>query len=198
MAEVGLHRAELRTPDPRPSRPTAAPTSTTGSKLAYEEALEGRDAAAQNRVILLSDGQPTIGITATDAILAMSKGYNSEGVGLTTIGVGTDFNPELMRGLAQQADGNFYFLENAGAVNEVFSDELSYFTVPVAFDLKLELSAGAHYNFGRAYGSSFWKDTPCSAAASRCPACSWPTANPTPTRPPRAAAAAVARRCWSS
>ena len=63
-----------------------------------------------------------------------------------------------MRGLSQQADGNFYFLENAAAVTEVFGDELSYFTVPVVFDLKLELAAGAHYNFGRAYGSSFWKD----------------------------------------
>jgi Ca-activated chloride channel family protein len=157
MAEVGLRRAELRTM----IRTLVANGGTAlhdGLKLAFEEGLKNKDGARQNRVLLLSDGQPTVGITATDAILAMSKGYNSEGVGLTTIGVGTDFNPVLMRGLSQQADGNFYFLENAAAVNEVFGDELSYFTVPVVYDLKLELTAGAQYNFGRAYGSSFWKD----------------------------------------
>ncbi len=157
MAEVGLRRAELRTM----IRGLVANGGTAlhdGLKLAFEEGLKNKDGARQNRVLLLSDGQPTVGITATDAILAMSKGYNSEGVGLTTIGVGTDFNPVLMRGLSQQADGNFYFLENAAAVTEVFGDELSYFTVPVVYDLKLELTAGGQYNFGRAYGSSFWKD----------------------------------------
>jgi len=35
--------------------------------------------------------------------------------------LGSDFNIELMRGLAQQADGNFYFLEDAGAIDEVFT-----------------------------------------------------------------------------
>ena len=138
MAEVGLRRAELRTMI-RALTANGGTALHDGLKLAFEEALKSRDGARQNRVLLLSDGQPTVGITATDAILAMSKGYNSEGVGLTTIGVGTDFNPVLMRGLAQQADGNFYFLENAAAVTEVFGDELSYFTVPIVYDLKLEL-----------------------------------------------------------
>jgi Ca-activated chloride channel family protein len=86
----------------------------------------------------------------------MSRAHNSDGIGLTTIGLGTDFNAALMRDLALQADGNFYFLEDSAAVGEVFTEELSYFTVPVAFDLRLRLSAGAAYAFGRAYGSPFW------------------------------------------
>jgi Ca-activated chloride channel homolog len=157
LTEVSLRRAELRALV-RGLVATGATALHDGLKAAYEEAFRGRDSGRQNRVLLLSDGQPTIGITSTPEILNMSRGYNSEGMGLTTIGVGSDFNPELMRQLAQQADGNFYFLENAGAVKEVFGQELSYFTVPVAFDLKLSLEAGAQYNFGRAYGSSFWKD----------------------------------------
>jgi Ca-activated chloride channel family protein len=90
----------------------------------------------------------------------MSKAHNSEGTGLTTIGLGTDFNAQLMRALAQEGDGNFYFLENAAAVSEVFTEELSYFTVPVALDVKLELAAGSQYVFNRAYGSSKWAATP--------------------------------------
>jgi Ca-activated chloride channel family protein len=89
----------------------------------------------------------------------MSRGYNSDGVGLSTIGLGSDFNINLMRDLALQADGNFYFLEDSGAVREVFDEELDFFVVPVAFDLQLSLTAGAGYDFGRAYGTPLWEDT---------------------------------------
>jgi Ca-activated chloride channel family protein len=107
---------------------------------------------------LLSDGNPTIGITDSPSIIEMSKDFNSRGVGLTSIGLGTDFNVALMRDLALQADGNYYFLENAGAVSEVFDEELSFFTVPIAFDLSLSVTAGADYEFGRAVGSPLWVD----------------------------------------
>jgi Ca-activated chloride channel homolog len=158
MAEAGLRRAQLRELV-RGLQATGGTALYAGLRSAYEEALKHYDSGRQNRVILLSDGQPTVGITSTSEIMAMSKGYNSEGVGLTTIGLGTDFNPQLMRGLAEQADGNFYFLESSAAVSEVFTEEVSYFTVPVAFDLKVELEAGSPYKFGRAYGSPFWKDS---------------------------------------
>jgi Ca-activated chloride channel family protein len=110
-------------------------------------------------VILLSDGNPTAGVIATDSILSDSRAYNSDGIGLTTVGLGADFNIALMRGLAQQADGNFYFLEDAGAVGEVFEEELSFFVVPVAFDLSLTVEAGPDYDFGRALGTPFWSNS---------------------------------------
>jgi hypothetical protein len=64
-----------------------------------------------------------------------------------------------MRGLAQQADGNFYFLEDVGAVREVFEEELSFFVVPIGFDLRLSVEAGPDYDFGRSLGSPFWTNT---------------------------------------
>lgn len=130
-----------------------------GLRAGYTELMAHYDSSRQNRVILLSDGVPTAGVTASGPILEMSRGYNSHGVGLTTIGLGADFNIELMRDLALQADGNFYFLEDTGAVSEVFTEELSYFVVPVAFDLKLSVAEGEAFRFGRALGTPFWVDT---------------------------------------
>jgi Ca-activated chloride channel family protein len=130
-----------------------------GLLAGYREVLANYDSTRQNRVILLSDGNPTAGLTASSQILEMSRAYNSDGVGLTTIGLGQDFNISLMRDLALQADGNFYFLEDAGAVSEVFTEELSFFVVPVAFDLELSLSEGEAYSFGRAFGTPFWQDS---------------------------------------
>ena len=131
-----------------------------GLERGYQEVFAHYDSGRQNRVILLSDGEPTAGITDADSILELSRRYNSDGVGLTTVGLGSAFNYQLMRGLAEQGDGNFYFVEDAGAVEEVFTEELSYFTFPIAFDLHLQLQAGQDFTFGRAYGSSFWTDTP--------------------------------------
>src|SRR6185369_12075885 len=67
----------------------------------------------QNRVIFLSDGLATAGNTSTSAIIDMATSRIIRGIGLTTIGVGTDFDAPLMRGLAERGAGNFYFLENA-------------------------------------------------------------------------------------
>lgn len=158
MQDITLHRAELHTI----AASLVAGGSTNfyaGLEAGYKEVFANYDSGRQNRVIMMSDGEPTSGVTDTQAIIDMSRSYNSEGVGLTTIGLGTSFNVELMRNLALQADGNFYFLENSGAVDEVFTEELSYFTVPIAYDLTLDFKTGTQYAFGQAYGSPLWQNT---------------------------------------
>ncbi|MCP4448991.1 MAG: VWA domain-containing protein [Myxococcales bacterium] len=137
-----------------------------GLELGYQQVQSAFDIERQNRVILLSDGNPTVGTTSTEGIEAMSAGYNSEGLAITSIGLGTSFNVQLMRGLAEQGNGNHYFLENTAAIEEVFTEELAYFTVPVAFDVTLDVQAGSLYDFKRAYGSSFWQDNPTGGSIS--------------------------------
>jgi len=152
MVEVRGHRNDLL----GLVRGLAASGSTNlhdGLERGYDEILGHYDSGRQNRLILLSDGNPTVGITDTARILDMSAAYNSDGVGLTTVGLGTDFNLQLMQGLAEQADGNFYFLESGTAVDEVFTEELAYFTLPVAFDVTLEVRSGDFYQVDRISGS---------------------------------------------
>lgn len=110
----------------------------------------------QNRVIFLSDGNATAGDTSQADILAMAASRVALGIGLTTIGVGNDFDVLLMRGLAEQGAGNFYFLEDPAAASEVFSEELDYFVQPIALDVQLEATAGAGYQFGEVVGSHLW------------------------------------------
>lgn len=158
MADVGPNRGELR----RLATgllPGGSTNISEGLEFGYREVLEDYDITRQNRLIMLSDGEPTAGLTDVQEILDLSRAFNSDGVGLTTIGLGTDFNLELMRGLAEQADGNFYFVEDAPAVEEVFTEEVDYFTVPIAFDIKMQMKPGEQYEFNASYGSSFFKTT---------------------------------------
>jgi Ca-activated chloride channel family protein len=111
----------------------------------------------QNRVIFLSDGLATVGTTSTPAIIEMATSRITRGIGLTTIGVGNDFDAPLMRGLAERGAGNFYYVEDAAAADEVFTDELDYFMSPLALELQLEATAAAGWELRRAVGSSLWK-----------------------------------------
>ncbi len=129
-----------------------------GLELGYEQVMARHSGELQNRLMILSDGQPTAGITGSDAIINMSRNYNLEGVGLTTIGVGTDFNEALMRELAEQGDGNFYFVESQAAIEEVFVEEVETFTVAIAEDLELALNPGTAYRIRGVFGTSIWED----------------------------------------
>ncbi|HEY4054991.1 MAG TPA: hypothetical protein VGM39_00235, partial [Kofleriaceae bacterium] len=50
--------------------------------------------------------------------------------------------------------GNYYFLEDAAAASEVFTEELDYFLTPIALDLTLNVTAGSGWTFNGAVGAS--------------------------------------------
>ncbi len=110
----------------------------------------------QNRVILLSDGLATAGNTSQQAIIEMASGYVSKGIGLTTIGVGDSFDVELMRGLAERGAGNFYFVEDASAATEVFTEEVDVFMSPIALDLEIHASTTSGWKMLEVVGSKSW------------------------------------------
>ena len=127
-----------------------------GLKQGFDLSVAALATDRQNRVIFLSDGLATIGNQDPQAIIAMADSYVERGIGLTTIGVGQDFDVTLMRSLAEHGAGNFYFLEDPSAATEVFQQELAYFVTPIALDITLDAVAGTGYNFGEVVGSTLW------------------------------------------
>ena len=117
-----------------------------------------QDPERESRVIMISDGMPTAGITDMNQIISMAESHLNTDVGLTTIGVGLQFNVDLMRGLAERGAGNFYFLEDTAAIEEVFVEELSYFVTPVAFDLDLSVTLTAAYGLSEVVGTTLWSE----------------------------------------
>lgn len=139
-----------------------------GATNIYDGLRAGLDALGeppnerQNRVIFLSDGRATAGNTDPVAIKEMALGYVSRGIGLTTVGVGLDFDVALMRGLAESGAGNFYFVEDAEAATEVFTDELAYFLTPIALDVELTATSAPGWSFTDVVGSTLWEARPTS------------------------------------
>lgn len=112
--------------------------------------------AEETRVVLLSDGTPTKGITATGKFVALAKGYATMGIGITTIGVGKAFAVDVLRDIAELGAGNFYFLDQPAAVKEVFTEEVKTFLVPVALDVEIEVEVGDWWIVREGYGTNGW------------------------------------------
>jgi Ca-activated chloride channel family protein len=78
-----------------------------------------------NRVLLISDGLANVGETNPDALVARAAELFDRGVSTSTIGVGRDFNEDLMIRMAVSGGGAGWFVESPEDFVRIFSAELS-------------------------------------------------------------------------
>jgi Ca-activated chloride channel homolog len=108
-----------------------------GLQTARSLVANARKEGSVNRVILLSDGQPTEGLVETQELTALVRDMRAEGLTVSAIGVGTDFNEDLMQGFAEYGAGAYGFLEDAGQLASLFQRDLAQAGTRVARDVAL-------------------------------------------------------------
>jgi Ca-activated chloride channel family protein len=89
--------------------------------------------------MLISDGLANQGITSPRDLGQMAARATEWGVGVSTVGVGYDFNEVLMTTIADYGAGNYYFLENPQAFAEVFKKEFEATRNVVAGNAELRI-----------------------------------------------------------
>lgn len=77
-----------------------------------------------HRIILLSDGLANVGPNTPADLGRLGAALIKENISVTTVGVGTDYNEDLMTRLSQKSDGNTYFVESAVDLPNIFTAEL--------------------------------------------------------------------------
>ncbi len=77
-----------------------------------------------HRVVLLSDGIANVGPSSPADLARLGAALIKEGISVTTIGIGNDFNEDLMTQLADRSDGNHYFVESSRDLPRIFAAEL--------------------------------------------------------------------------
>jgi Ca-activated chloride channel family protein len=75
------------------------------------------------RVILISDGLANQGDTSLSGLRARARRAAVGEYTLTTIGVGDDFDEELLATLADAGTGNYYYIQSGSDLAKIFSDE---------------------------------------------------------------------------
>ncbi|MFW5708702.1 MAG: VWA domain-containing protein [Chloroflexota bacterium] len=85
---------------------------------------QNRSAGFLNRVILMSDGLANRGVTDPAQLILMAQQKRQKGVSTTTMGLGTDFNEDLLMDMANAGGGAFYFIESPEVTPTIFQEEL--------------------------------------------------------------------------
>jgi Ca-activated chloride channel family protein len=92
-----------------------------------------------NRVLLITDGQANVGITSTDEIVTQSLALFQRGISTSTIGIGADFNEDLLLPMAQSGGGNAWHVVEPQDMQRIFQVELDGLVAQFAHTVSLSL-----------------------------------------------------------
>ncbi|MFA5904570.1 MAG: VWA domain-containing protein [Desulfobacula sp.] len=90
-----------------------------------------------HRILLLSDGIANVGPSLPEDLGRLGAALIKEKISVTTIGVGVDYNEDLMTRLSQKSDGNTYFVESGNDLSRIFASELGDVLNVVARQVKI-------------------------------------------------------------
>ncbi len=92
-----------------------------------------------NRIILLSDGLANHGPSSPNELGTLGTSLMKEGIAVTTLGLGLDYNEDLMVELARRSDGNHVFVEQATELSAVFNHEFNDVLSVVAQEITIKI-----------------------------------------------------------
>jgi Ca-activated chloride channel family protein len=99
------------------------------------------DSRRLNRVVLLSDGQANVGPRRPEDFARLGRDLLQQGISVSTIGLGLQYNEDVMLALARASDGNHSFVgESTDLVqvfNKEFDDVLASCAQTVSIDVEL-------------------------------------------------------------
>ncbi|MFT5465718.1 MAG: Ca-activated chloride channel family protein [Verrucomicrobiales bacterium] len=92
-----------------------------------------------NRVILLSDGNANVGPSSPGELGELGESLVKEGISVTTIGLGTGYNEDLMAQLARKSDGNHIYIEHEEQLVQAYGEEFGDILSVVAQEIMIEI-----------------------------------------------------------
>lgn len=122
-----------------------------GTEL-YSEYLEEDKSEYENRMIFLTDAMPNQGETSEDGLLGLTKQNATDGIYTTFIGIGVDFNTELVDAVTKISGANYHSVHSSEEFTKKLSDEFELMVTPLVFDLTLALSS-SDFVIEEVYGS---------------------------------------------
>ena len=129
----------------------------TNWSAGYQTALklfEGldRSSAYENRIIFLTDAMPNRGELSKDKLFGLAKKASEAGIYTTFVGVGVDFNPDLVEYVSKTRGANYFSVHSAQAFSKLLDEEFEYMVTPLVYDLVLKVESKG-YAIEAVYGS---------------------------------------------
>ncbi len=106
----------------------------------------------ENRIIFLTDAMPNRGELSKGGLFDMVRKAAEKKIYTSVIGVGVDFNPELVEYITKTRGANYFSIHNAEEFKKTLADEFDFMVTPLVFDLELTITGG-NYTIDGVFGS---------------------------------------------
>jgi Ca-activated chloride channel family protein len=106
----------------------------------------------ENRIIFLTDAMPNRGELSEGGLFSMVKDAAASNIFTSFIGIGVDFNPDLVEHITRTRGANYYAVHSNEDFKERLSEEFDFMVTPLVFNLELKLSSN-DYEIVGVFGS---------------------------------------------
>lgn len=125
-----------------------------GLSLGYAQASRpGIPEDAVRVVLLVSDGRATSGLTHSERLARLALDAFQRGIQTSALGLGDDFDGQLMSSIASDGAGGYYYLRHPEQIAPALSTELDKRLDPVATAVEVRVRLKAGVDLLRVYGS---------------------------------------------
>jgi Ca-activated chloride channel family protein len=122
------------------------------------QVLSNPSPGAVSRIVLISDGQANEGIIHREELARLARETAQQGISITTVGVGLDFDERTMTNIAVAGRGNYYFVESSARLAEMFASELGRLGATAATEVRLAITPEAGVEILEAYGYPMYRE----------------------------------------
>lgn len=123
---------------------------SSATELFNNEMLDNQE--YENRIIVITDAMPNLGNVSKDSLATYVKNNADKRLYTTFIGVGIDFNTEVIECLSNVKGSNYYSVHNSEEFAKIMSEDFEYMVTPLVFDLKLNLES-EKFDIENVYGT---------------------------------------------
>jgi len=117
-----------------------------GATNLYQAVLDAKGAVAHapathpvRRVILISDGRPTVGPGSPHELGRLGEQAIAQGIQISALGIGLDYDEHTLNALAERSSGRLYHLESTEQLASIVEEELNLVQTTLATNASLEL-----------------------------------------------------------
>ncbi|HBC84337.1 MAG TPA: hypothetical protein DCZ30_02530 [Clostridiales bacterium] len=95
---------------------------------------------------------PNVGTTNKSGLLKYIESNSKNGIYTSFIGVGVDFNTEVIESLSNVRGANYYSISSNEQFKKILSEDFEYMVTPLVFDLNLNFES-TKYDIEKVYGT---------------------------------------------
>lgn len=121
-----------------------------GTDLFDDELLNNKE--YDNRIIVITDAMPNVGLSNKDDLFKYVESNSNKGIYTSFIGVGVDFNTEVIEKISNVRGANYYSISSKEQFKKILSEDFEYMVTPLVFDLSLNFES-AGYDIEKVYGT---------------------------------------------